>query len=228
MENRAVLTRPAPGPVRALRYGPDADQVIDLWPDEGPVVALVHGGFWRPEYDRTHLRPMANALHRAGYSVAAVEYRRRPGDPAATVADLRAAVGLLQPSVVVGHSAGGHLALCAAPAGAAVLALAPVADLRLAARLGLDGGAVTDFLGGPPDDHPGLDPVRLPAPAGPVVIVHGTADERVPVELSESYAAAHPAASLVRVPGAGHFVLIDPESRTWPLVERALTALLPV
>ncbi|MER6509061.1 alpha/beta hydrolase [Nonomuraea sp. NPDC001636] len=227
MENRAVLTRPAPGPLRTLRYGADADQVIDLWPGEGPLVALVHGGFWRPEYDRTHLRPMANALHRAGCGVAAVEYRRRPGDPAAAVADLRAAVGLLRPSVVVGHSAGGHLAMCAAPDGTAVLALAPVADLRLAARLDLDDGAVADFLGGPPDDHPGLDPVRLPDRTGPLVIVHGTADERVPVQVSESYLAAHPGTSLVRVPGAGHFVLIDPESRTWPLVRRELTALLP-
>ncbi|MFB9201317.1 alpha/beta hydrolase [Nonomuraea spiralis] len=227
VENRSVLTRPAPGPVRTLRYGADVDQVIDLWPADGPVVALVHGGFWRPEYDRTHLRPMANALNRSGWSVAAVEYRRRPGDPAAAVEDVRAALGVVGPSVVVGHSAGGHLALCAPVPGAAVLALAPVADLRLAARLGLDDGAVTDFLGGPAEGWPGLDPVRRPDPRGPVVIVHGTADGRVPLGVSESYVAAHPAVSLVRVPEADHYGLIDPESSAWLPVLRELAALLP-
>ncbi|NUR93210.1 MAG: alpha/beta hydrolase, partial [Nonomuraea sp.] len=61
----------------------------------------------------------------------------------------------------------------------------------------------------------------------PVVIVHGTDDERVPLLVSESYAAAHPAASLVRLPGAGHFVLIDPESEAWPAVLRELARLRP-
>lgn len=225
VEDRTVLSRPAPGPARTLRYGRDPDQVIDLWPGDGPVVALVHGGFWRPGIDRTHLRPMAGALRDAGWSVASIEYRRRPGHPDLMVADVRAALDAAGPSVVAGHSAGGHLALCAAPERAAVLALAPVADLRLAARLDLDGGGVTDFLGGPPDDRPGLDPVRLPDRPGPVVIVHGTEDARVPLRVSESYVAAHPAASLVRLPGAGHFVLIDPESDAWPAVLRELTRL---
>ncbi|NUT42949.1 MAG: alpha/beta hydrolase [Thermoactinospora sp.] len=226
VEDRTVLTRPAPGPARTLRYGPDPDQVIDLWPGDGPVVALVHGGFWRPDIDRAHLRPMAHALRRAGWSVASIEYRRRPGGPDLAVADVRAALAAVGPSVVAGHSAGGHLAMCAASGPAATLALAPVADLRLAARLDLDGGAETDFLGGPPDDHPGLDPARLPGPPGQVVIVHGTEDRRVPLAVSESYVAAHPGTPLVRVPGAGHFVLIDPESEVWPAVLRELTALL--
>ncbi|MEV7014062.1 alpha/beta fold hydrolase [Streptosporangium sp. NPDC051022] len=225
MEDRSVLTRPAAGPDRTLRYGEDADQVIDLWHAGGPTVALVHGGFWRPEYDRTHLRPMANALREAGWNVAAIEYRREPGRPGPMLDDVRAALGALDPSVTVGHSAGGHLALCAAPPAAAVLALAPVADLRLAHRLNLDDGAVPDFLGGPPEDRADLDPVRLPARPGRVTIVHGTGDERVPAEVSESYAAAHPATSLVPVPGAGHFVLIDPESDAWPIVRRELAAL---
>ncbi len=227
MEERSVLTRPAPGPDRTLRYGEDADQMIDLWPAEGPTMALVHGGFWRPEFDRTHLRPMANALREAGWSVAAIEYRRRPGRPRPTVDDVRTALDVLRPSVVVGHSAGAHLAMCAAPEGTAVLALAPVADLRLADRLDLDGGGVTDFLGGPPDDYADLDPVRMPDPPNRVVIVHGTDDERVPLRVSESYVASHPATSLVRISGAGHFVLIDPESEAWPVVRRELTALAP-
>ncbi|MFC3979618.1 alpha/beta hydrolase [Streptosporangium jomthongense] len=228
-EDRSVLGRHAPGPDETVAYGPAPDQVSDLWHGQGPTVALVHGGFWRPEYDRVHLRPMANALREAGWNVAAVEYRREPGRPDAAVEDVRAALAALGPAsgpmVVAGHSAGGHLALLASPGEAAVLALAPVADLRLAHRLDLDEGAVADFLGRPPDERPDLDPVRLRPGAGRVTLVHGTDDERVPVEVSESYVAAHPEASLVRIPGAGHFVVIDPESEAWPVVLRELAAL---
>ncbi|MEV4097158.1 alpha/beta hydrolase [Streptosporangium saharense] len=224
-EDRAVLERAAPGPDETVEYGTAPDQVTDLWHGDGPTVALVHGGFWRPEYDRLHLRPMANALREAGWNVAVVEYRREPGRPDAAVEDVRAALAALGPVVVAGHSAGGHLALLASPQEAAVLALAPVADLGLAHRLDLDEGAVADFLGGPPDGRPDLDPVRLRPRAGRVTIVHGTEDGWVPVEVSEAYVAAHPGVSLVRLPGAGHFVVIDPESDVWSIVLRELTAL---
>ncbi|MFF0578494.1 alpha/beta hydrolase family protein [Streptosporangium saharense] len=224
-EDRSVLERDAPGPDETVEYGPAPDQVTDLWHGTGPTVALVHGGFWRPEYDRLHLRPMANALREAGWNVAVVEYRREPGRPDAAVEDVRAALAALGPAVVAGHSAGGHLALLASPEEAGVLALAPVADLGLAHRLDLDEGAVADFLGGPPDGRPDLDPVRLGPRPGRVTIVHGTEDGRVPVEVSASYVAAHPGVSLVRLPGAGHFVVIDPESDVWSIVLRELTAL---
>lgn len=246
-EDRSVLTRPAPPPPLTLCYGEASGQVADAWTGGGravgrPLLLLLHGGFWRPEYDRAHLRPMGAALSDAGWTVASVEYRREPGCPGITLGDVRAAAGGIPAElsgrgvpfdgsvVLVGHSAGGHLALWAA-AGAAVgglagtLALAPVADLLLAHERGLGGGAVADFLGGPPPEDGGPDPVRLPAPDSPVVIVHGTRDVRVPFAVAESYAAAHPAARLVPVPGAGHFELIDPLSRAWPRVTGALAEL---
>src|SRR5687767_5756925 len=106
-------------------------------------VALIHGGFWRPAYDRVHLRPMAAALRDLGWEVVSIEYRRVPGDPDATVSDVRAALSAAAPDVIAGHSAGGHLALwAAATMGLKAVALAPVADLRLAEELNLDGGAV--------------------------------------------------------------------------------------
>ena len=64
----------------------------------------------------------------------------------------------------------------------------------------------------------------MPAPGGAVRIVHGTGDDIVPVEVSESYLRAHPAAALDRVEG-GHFAVIDPESTAWPTVLAALDAL---
>jgi pimeloyl-ACP methyl ester carboxylesterase len=106
---------------------------------------------------------------------------------------------------------------------AGVVALAPVADLRLGEELALDGDAVRAFLGRPAADRPDLDPVRQPAPAAPVTVVHGTDDAIVPLALGRSYVAAHPSAGLVEVAG-GHFVVIDPRSAAWPELLGALAA----
>lgn len=217
MEDRSVLSRPAAPPSLAL---PDADVYFAR-----PAVVLIHGGFWRPSYDRTHLRPMASALRDLGYDVLSIEYRRLPGSPDTTVGDVRAALARLQTAVLVGHSAGGHLALWAAASlGMPAIALAPVADLRLAEELDLDDGAVRDFLGCPASQRPDLDPLLLPDPAA--VLIHGERDTVVPIGLSQAYVAAHPASRLVALPGTAHFELIDPLSNAWPIVIQELERLL--
>ena len=58
--------------------------MIDLHLPEGggpetPLVVLLHGGFWKSEWDRRHTRPMARALAEAGCTVATPEYRRVGG-----------------------------------------------------------------------------------------------------------------------------------------------------
>lgn len=237
-----MLDRPAPGPDRELHYGDHPDAVADLrfgGPGAGarPLVVVVHGGFWRPAYDRVHVRPLTAALAGAGWTTAAVEYRRVPGRPDDTVADVAAALAALPGAaelagrsdgrlVLVGHSAGGHLVLQAAadpraPALAGVVALAPVADLVLAEQLALDGDAVRAFLGGAAADRPDLDPVRQPAPRTAVTVLHGRDDAIVPIAVGRSYTDAHPATRLVEVDG-GHFAVIDPRSTAWPQLLAAL------
>ncbi|BBG05287.1 MULTISPECIES: alpha/beta hydrolase family protein [Pseudonocardia] len=229
MTTAPVLSRSAPEPPRTVTVGEHPDQVLDLWPDGEPgrpLVALVHGGFWRPRFDRVHLRPMAGALNEAGWPVASLEYRRIPGDPAATVADvlagLRAAHEHSGPVVAVGHSAGGHLVLHAAATEPGLVhgtvALAPVADLALADDRDLGDGAVREYLGGPAAEHPELDPALRPTPPGPVTIVHGDTDDRVPLAISESYLARHPGTRLVVLPGVEHFGVVDPQSDAWAAV----------
>ncbi|HEV7899054.1 MAG TPA: alpha/beta hydrolase [Planosporangium sp.] len=150
--------------------------------------------------------------------------------------------------ILAGHSAGGHLALWSAGQAAAtgrsgtgaaaapvrgVLALAPVADFALAHRLGLGGGAVAALLGGGPDEVPeryaAADPMRLLPSRVRTVVVHGTEDDRVPIEVSRSYVAAARAsgddASLVELPGTEHFAVIDPQSAVWSHVLGAFRAL---
>ena len=123
--------------------------------------------------------------------------------------------------MIVGHSAGGHLALLVAadpgvPA-RGCLALAPVADLAMAEKDDLDGGAMRAFLGTAASDRPDLDPVLNTRPAIPVTIVHGDRDSLVPIALSESYCSAG-SARLVSLPSTGHFELIDPLSDAWSIV----------
>ncbi len=256
---RAVLTRPAPAPDATVAYGDHPDQIADLRrpAGNGParrLVIVVHGGFWRAEYDRRHTGPLAAALAALGHPVAQVEYRRtgQPGggwpgtlsDVLTGVSELpRLAAGALPGEVsldaplLVGHSAGGHLALYVAAvapdAVGGVLALAPVADLAEAYRLDLDSGAVSALLGGGPADVPdryaACDPRSLvPIPAR-TVVVHGVLDEQVPVAMSRDFVAAGRAAGgdvrLVELPTCEHFALIDPASAAWPEVSTALRSL---
>ena len=214
----SILDRPGPDPDEVVGYGDDADQVIEQWHADGPLVVLLHGGFWRPEWDRAHLRTLAGALRDAGHRVALPEYRRVPGNADRMLADVRAALDVVGRGVLIGHSAGGHLALCSADQARAVVALAPVADLVLAEELDLDGGAVRDFLGGSAQSRPDLDPNRSAGPGVPVTVLHGTDDDRVPLAVSESYAAGRPGVRLVSLPGADHFALIDPQSAVWPIL----------
>ena len=234
-----MLTRPAPGPDEVHRYGEGPDQLVEVFCRDGgaperPVIVLIHGGFWRPDYDRTHIRPLATAL-RADRTVVSIEYRREPGKPDATTADVRAALVVASavatgPVVVAGHSAGGHLALWAAAAApvpglVGTVALAPVADLRTADCASLGDGAVRDFLGGSPGGRPDLDPVRLDTPDTPVWIVHGEWDAIVPVVQAHRYRQAHPHTEIDVVPEAGHFSMIDPLGPAWTTVRhRLLTA----
>ncbi len=236
-----------------LRYADRPDAVVDLHLPDGaasgrPVVVLLHGGFWKVEWDRTHTRPLARVLAEDGWVVATPEYRRVGRGPGGgggwptTCADVYAAVaalpGLLAQRgggetirfVVTGHSAGGHLALWLAGGDLPierVVPLAPVADLREAARLGLGGNATQAFMGGEPEqvDYRPADPVArfgVLRPRASVRILHGTADDVVPVSVSRSLQQAHPWVELEELEGIDHFGVIDPTSSAYDALRDAL------
>ncbi len=239
------MTRSARQPDRTEVTGPEQTDVYDVFdPDphraRGVTVALVHGGFWRPTYDRTHLGPLAEALARDGFHVANLEYPRTgmpgggwPGTATAlraTLAAARADTDLPDTLVLVGHSAGGHLVTWLASEDrvedlVGSVALGPVADLGAADRLHLGDDAARAFLGGAPDEVPDAwaeaDPARQRLTA-PVALVSGEHDDVVPPEVAESYVAtrteADAPATTATARGADHVDLVDPEHPAYLLL----------
>jgi acetyl esterase/lipase len=219
----SVVRRP-----RRLSYGPSRHQVADLWLPPGrepsPVIALIHGGCWLKRYRRDLENEVAAHLVRRGYAVWNIEYRRlgaEGGWPECHQDVVRAIEALhnvdaeIDPSpvAVVGHSAGGYLALLAASEieTKGVVAQAPVADLRLAAQLRSCTGGVEAMLaqGAPsPIDQP---------PKTAHVVIHGDADQDVPVEIGRAYSLAAPSAGYVELRGCGHYEHLDPASAAWNL-----------
>jgi acetyl esterase/lipase len=222
-----------PAPER-LPYGKLASQFVDFFrPSAGegrPLAIMIHGGFWRVRYDLLHAAPVCAALSEAGFAAANIEYRR-VGEPGGgwpgTFDDVKRAVAFAREqaphyagdparTLVLGHSAGGHLALWVAAEVrdlAAVIGLAPVASLHQSlsdnAAAGLIGGSADEF----PERYAYADPARsTPVPR---VIIHGVDDDIVPIALSREYAAP---ARLIEIPGADHFSVIDPLHPAWQVV----------
>jgi len=235
-----VLWDPPPPPAdERLAYGLEPKQFGDLRVPAGrgpfSLAVVVHGGYWKAQYNLIHTGHLCVELAAHGIASWNVEYRcvgDVGGGWPATADDVHVAVTHVErlrerhplgPAVLVGHSAGGQLALLAGKrAKLPVVALAAVSDLADAVRRrGID-SAPGGFLGGAhPDDAPALYTEASPfaqLPLGvPQTLIHGTADDVVPFVQSERYtAAANGEARLIPLGGAGHFEPIDPLSREWP------------
>jgi dipeptidyl aminopeptidase/acylaminoacyl peptidase len=96
------------------------------------------------------------------------------------------------------------------------------------------GGATRALMDGSPEElaerYAAADPLLLLPVGLPVLLVHGTLDETVSIELSRSYARAAQAAGdeveLVEIPGeaGGHRAHIDPRGPAWAAVTSRLRA----
>jgi acetyl esterase/lipase len=238
----------APPPADSrVSYGNDGNQFVDLRlpKSKGPHALLIaiHGGYWRAKYDLVYMGHLCAALTKKGIATANLEYRRvgnTGGGWPGTFADIRSAYQFLLQNahkyefdarriVVIGHSAGGQLALCLASHETGVksaISLAGVVDLQRAYSLHLSNDAVAEFLGGTPaevaDHYREADPMNLKI-AARQRLVHGAADDIVPPAFSRDYATSKQKikedARLVEVANAGHFDLVDPHSAAWKNVE---------
>jgi acetyl esterase/lipase len=239
-DSRSVLNDPPP-PAASERhvYGSRPLQFGDLRrPDAKgphPLVILIHGGAWKSTFNLIHTGHMAIALTEQGYATFNVEYRR-VGDPGGgwpgSYEDVLAAIdyALRLPEIdptrvaVAGHSAGGHLALLAASQRQLpVIPMAAGSDLEA-----WQSEASFAFLG---DGSRSEASPRNRIPLGVrQIFVHGTDDDQVPFWLSSDFVeAAQQAgdnAELVMLEGAGHFDMIDPQSRHWPRLVESVRSIL--
>jgi len=254
MPSNDILTLPPPPADARLAYGTDPNQFGELrLPKSGgpfSIVMNIHGGFWRVKYDLKHTGHLCAALTAKGLATWNVEYRRvgnNGGGWPGTFEDVVSAYRFLPQiakrynldparTAIMGHSAGGQLALCLAahePSVKRVISLAGVVDLQQAFELHLSDDAVVQFLGGKPKDVPEhyheADPMQLNIRATQWLI-HGAADDTVPPPFSRHYAEEKKKRGedvhYLEISTAGHFELIDPRSASWPKVENTVLHLL--
>jgi acetyl esterase/lipase len=244
-----ILTVPPPPADARIAYDTDANQFGEIRVPKSkspfPVVMNIHGGFWRAKYDLAHAGHLCAALTAKGLATWNIEYRR-VGNPGGgwpgTFEDVRNAYRFIpqiakkygldaDKVLVMGHSAGGELALCLAahdPSVKRVVSLAGVVDLQQAWELHLSNDAVVEFLGGTPKTVPEhyheADPMQLSVDRATVQwLIHGAGDDVVPSNFSRNYAEQKKSRSedvhYLEISTAGHFDLIDPRASAWTKVQ---------
>ena len=191
-----------------LRYAPGARGTIDLYipkdaAADAPLVVFIYGGGWK-DGSKKQYRFVASSLTREGFLVAIPDYRLYPEivfptfveDAAAAIrhirSHLRTAGHSPSATVLMGHSAGAHIA--------ALLALdrsyLAGTDMPVAALVGLagpydflplDSGYLEDVF--PETLRPASQPVNFVRnDAPPALLLHGAKDAVVRPENSERLA----------------------------------------
>jgi acetyl esterase/lipase len=260
-----LLARQRPVATKRIHYGAGPSQFGDIWLPLGsgpyPVAVLIHGGCWRADLPGLELMAYAAGdLRRHGIAIWSVEYRRL-GEPGGgypgSFEDIANAIDWLRQLansypldldnvVVVGHSAGGHLALWAAArarlpktsplyrenplAIKRAISLAGIGDLS-AYRVQGPGACgeprtvdalVGAAIRGPWDIFSDTSPATLLPLGVPQTIVSGALDPIVPATFGRAYAAraasAGDSVQEITIAGAGHFELIDPESKAFETI----------
>jgi len=238
----ASLETSAPSSV--INYGPASLQRIYHWQhnaidgkaSHASAVIYVHGGCWLSAYDYAHANGFYHALTRNGNSVYAIEYRRTgdegggwPGSlqdvklgVEASLDDI-AAKGKHKSAFIVGHSAGGHLALLSVQdinqynsqvKVNAVVGLAAITDIARYAR-GENScqRATSAFMASTPDENPSsyFNATPVVADNSPtVLLLQGDADNIVP-----KHHAYLMGTTQIIIPDGGHFDWLHPKSTSF-------------
>ena len=210
------------------------------------LTALVYTGQVIPVTDQAGGGAMLQATvaiaHRPGNKYIAVKGRRFTEQINLVFTDelqilgqpLKVGVMQARQNEIMGHSAGGHLALMMASKAERkpwlAIAQSPITDLFGAddAQLSDEGDAIRKWMGCSPYENESLwknlNPIDLP-PKSPVLLIHGERDVDVPIEQSETYARAMKAKGCdvqkVWLPG-DHYSIIDAASDDWLVQQEAI------
>jgi 3-dehydroquinate dehydratase-2 len=241
-----LLTAYVTVPHEIHRYGEGIDTLVDVRRADteapAPVAVILHGGFWQDAWKRDIMAPLSAAITQLGWSTVNVEYSRGPGSFPKAVDDIVDALSWVRNNadvhnfdmhriVLIGHSAGGYLALKAAHTDAAlagVIALAPVTNLHAISKERPDDDPASMFLGCVQD----TDPARWGAaalngePLVPVHMIHGMNDETVAPSHTIDYVRDHPEmATQNLVESMDHMGIIDPLGDGLDAIYASLAAL---
>ena len=263
---------PSRAPDHRIAYGSDPSQYAELRVPEGsgphPLVVLIHGGCFKAAYATAqYFGAMADALKEDRIATWNIEYRRLgqtgggwPGtylDVGQAVDHVRAIASEyhldLGRVAVVGHSAGGHLAMWAAarrrlPKASELYVTDPLpvrGVMDLAGPVDMTANipgyealcrdtVITSMLGGTPaavpDHYAHASAIKLLPLGIPQVLVLGSHEDFVPLALVDVYVHAATQAGdqvhRILIPGAGHFEIASPLSFTWPQIKPAIRSLL--
>lgn len=246
-----VIELPTSSPTTLISYGEDDLQFAELWlptPSSSsfkhPLVIFIHGGCWLNQYDIKHSHALSTALSQSGYAVWSIEYRRvgdSGGGWPGSYNDIQQAILYasnlsdypidLSKIALVGHSAGGHLALLAGAKMkfnfSAVIGLAAIVDIEHYA-LGTNSCQLVtpQFMGGAATEKKVAYTLANPATQtlnDKNILLHGDQDSIVPIG-----PALKKDPSTRVIPEAGHFDMIHPGTPSFQqLLKELATAFKP-
>lgn len=228
-------------------YGQDSEQFSLFWRskksqknNKKPLVILLHGGCWLSAYDIEHTYALSTGLAQSGFNVWSIEYRRSGetgGGWPITFDDVKAGIIAssiynenefkLADTIIVGHSAGGHLALLAASKFnhlKGVIGLAAIIDIESYSRGENSCQQVTkEFMQGIPEDKPSAYDLANPIKQilhRNSIILQGNKDTIVPLSQLDQLKK-----NVIVVDGVGHFDWIHPGSHAFQTLIQQLNKL---
>lgn len=225
-----------------------------------PVIALIHGGCWDVGYEGlAQMGAMADSLLNEGFAVWNIEYRcvNYPGGGyPGTYQDIQGALIKLAEVgsknnldmdniIVMGHSAGGHLAIWSAQSNLIDLSSTLHSDKKVNVKSVIGLGSILDLntaeeacpsllnVGGvdlliKKDEYKRANPSKDTSPIAmsltnvPLVLIHGANDIIAPPKYALDFLSNiplsenMPTTTLIIVPNATHYDEVSPTSTVWP------------
>ena len=233
-----------------IKYGDEKSQYGELYLHDSNcigTVCLLHGGFWTMPYDLHQFDNVALELLNLGFCVWNIEYRRIGeinhkwgdvfDDAINAVNELINIKSIynhvnLDNVIVVGHSAGGHLAIWLNSQDLNIdvkkfIGLSPILDLYIAFYENSGNGSVEKLLHGNPNEFPERylfgSPIKLNRKNCPELIIHGKMDDSVPIKWSKLYhekvRQLTDMSHLIELEACGHMDFIDPNSNAFDVLK---------